>query len=189
MGGLALALAAAPAPAPALTPEDARAHVRAAVDAVLGLVRGGGSAAQKAAGLRDILDRFAALPQIARFAAGRAWREMSEAQQARYADAFAHYISTVYARRFQDYSGETVSVGGVSDAGRRGLLVESEVTQPQAKPVAVDWLVSDRPGRIVIADIVIEGVSLLVTQREEVGAMLEARGGDFDRLISDLAAS
>jgi len=82
-----------------------------------------------------------------------------------------------------------VSVGGVSDAGRRGLLVASEVTQPQGKPVAVDWLVSDRPGRTVIADIVIEGVSMLVTQREEVGAMLEARGGDHERLISDLAAS
>jgi len=89
MGGLALALAAAPAAAPALSPEEARAHVRAAVDAVLGLVRGGGSTAQKAAGLRDILERFAALPQIARFAAGRAWRDMSEAQQARYTEAFA----------------------------------------------------------------------------------------------------
>jgi phospholipid transport system substrate-binding protein len=59
----------------------------------------------------------------------------------------------------------------------------------EGQPVVVEWLVSDRPGRVVIADIVIEGVSLLVTQREEIAAMLEKRGGDVDKLISDLAAA
>jgi len=52
----------------------------------------------------------------------------------------------------------------------------------------VEWLVSDQPGHPVVADIVIEGVSLLITQREEIGGMLEARGGDVEKLIADLAA-
>lgn len=187
--GLSLVAAALAPAAAALDAEAARAHVRSAVDEVLALVKKDASTAQKAEELRAILDEYAALPQIARFAAGLAWRDMSGQQQERYTDAFAHYISVVYARRFQEYSGQTVDIGGVSDGGRRGLLVSSTVTQPQGDPVLVEWLVSDRPGRTVIADIVIEGVSMLVTQREEVGAMIEARGGDIDQLITDMKAA
>jgi phospholipid transport system substrate-binding protein len=191
LGG-ALALAGAgmgAARAEALSGEEAKRHVRSAVDAVMEIVQSEGGTADKAARLREVLQDHAAMPQIARFAAGITWREMSESQQERFTDAFLTYVSVVYARRFQDYSGETVTVNGVTDAGRRGLLVESTVSQPEGQPVKVDWLVSDRPGRTVIADIVIEGVSMLVSQREEIGAMLEKRGGDVDKLISDLASA
>jgi len=173
----------------ALTDEAARKHVRTTVDKVLALVQAPGDTRSKAEELRGLLESTAAMPQIARFAAGVAWRDMSESQQERFTDAFTHFVSTVYARRFQDYSGQQVAIGPVVDAGRRGLLVKSTVTQGQGGPIAVDWLVSDRPGRVVIADIVIEGVSLLVTQREEVGNMLEQRGGNVDTLIEDLAAA
>ncbi|MEM1343614.1 MAG: ABC transporter substrate-binding protein [Pseudomonadota bacterium] len=174
----------------ALDETEAREHVRATVDEVLALVRAPGASSAKAGQFRAILERRAAMPQIARFAAGVAWREMNERQQSGYTDAFSHFVSTVYAKRFQEYSGEKIEIGRVRDAGRRGLVVESRVNQPGGgAPIAVEWLVSDRPGRIVVADIVIEGVSLLVTQREEIGAMLDSRGGDVERLISDLAGA
>lgn len=182
-------LATLPAAAQSLTEAEARAHVRSAVDAVLAIVTGGGGAPEKAAKLRKVLDRYAAMAQIAQFAAGVAWRSMSGDQQRRFTDAFEHFLSTVYARRFQDYSGQTVTIGQVSDAGKRGVIVASTVSQPNGQPIAVDWLVSDRPGRVVIADIVIEGISLLVSQREEIGGMLESRGGNVERLIADLRAA
>ncbi len=184
--GLALGGLAAVPRAAALEADAARQHVQAAIDEVLTLVSKPGEAPGKAGALSAILTRYAAMPQIARFAAGRAWREMSPDQQTRFEGAFLHFLSTIYARRFQDYGGETVTVGSVSDAGKRGLSVASSVSQAQGSPIAVDWLVTDRPGRVVIADIVIEGVSLLVTQREEVAAMLEARGNDIERLITDM---
>lgn len=198
-GGLSLALGAGltvalpagliPRPAHALSAEAARAHVERAVRDVLALVQAPGDAAGKARKLAGVLEAYAAMPQIARFAAGVAWRDMDGGQQERYSAAFLHFLSTVYARRFGEYAGQTVTVGGVSDSGKRGLTVSSTVSQPNGQPILVDWLVTDRPGRVVIADIVIEGVSLLVTQREEIGAMLAARNGDVERLISDLAAA
>jgi len=188
LAGTAAALATlALAPrAGALEAEEARAFVRAAVDEVLAWVTEPGAPQSRADGLRRILDKRAAMHQIARFAAGVAWRDMSADQQGRFTDAFGHYLAVVYARRFKDYSGETVELGQVIDAGRKGMLVKSTVSQSGGQPILVDWLVSDRPGRTVIADIVIEGVSLLVTQREEVGAMLEARNGDVEKLIAHL---
>lgn len=176
-------------PALALSPADASAFVQATVDEVLALVKSGASTDEKAAKLRQIFDARAAMAQIAKFAAGRAWRDMSDDQQSRYSDAFAGFLSRVYARRFQEYSGEEVAVGPGADAGKKGVYVKSQVSQASGQPVQVDWLVTDRPGRTVIADIVIEGVSLVVTQREEIGAMLESRGGDFEKLIADLSKS
>jgi len=189
--GLALGVAAmvGPGRALALAPDAARTHVRAAVDEVLALVQSQGSTAEKANRLQGILAEYAAMPQIARFAAGLAWRDMSDSQQARFEEAFLNYLSTVYARRFQEYSGQTVSIGSVVDEGKRGLVVASSVTQTGQQPVKVDWLVTDRPGRVVIADIVIEGVSLLITQREEIATMLSSRNGDIEALIKDLAAA
>lgn len=186
---IASGLAAIARPSAALTSEEARAHVRDAVDAVLQLVKSDAGTVEKAERLRKIFDRVAAMPQIARFAAGVAWRDMTEAQQSAFTESFVQYLSRSYARRFQEYSGGSVEIDGATDAGRRGLLVETTVVQPDAEPVKVEWMVSDRPGRIVIADIIIEGVSLLITQREEISAMLEKRNGNIDKLIADLASA
>ncbi|MEM8989325.1 MAG: ABC transporter substrate-binding protein [Pseudomonadota bacterium] len=178
-----------PAPALALSGDEAKAHVEAVVEEVLALVRSDGSTGEKADRLGTVMEKRAAMPQIARFAAGRAWRDMSEAQQDRYVPAFTRFVSTMYARRFQDYSGETVTVLDAVDAGKKGFLVKSSVTQAGGAPVNVEWLITDRPGRTVLADIIIEGISLLTTQREEISGMLESRGGDLEKLIADLEAS
>jgi len=182
-------VALVPGHAFALSEEAAQAHVRSAVDEVLELVQTQASTETKANRLEAIMAHAAAMPQIARFAAGRAWRDMNEEQRARYTEAFAHFLATVYARRFQDYAGEKVTFGRVRNAGKKGFLVETAITQPAAAPVAVSWLVNDRPGHIVIADIIIEGVSMVTTQREEIGGMLDARGGDIEKLIRDLNAA
>ncbi|MEM7506109.1 MAG: ABC transporter substrate-binding protein [Pseudomonadota bacterium] len=186
IGAVAALGATAPYRALALEASAAESHVQSAVREVLDIVQGSGDAKAKAAKLKSVMESRAAMPQIARFAAGQAWRDMSDAQQGSYSNAFSHFLSTVYARRFQGYAGETISVQGVVDESRKGSLVRSTVTQPSGAPIVVEWLVTDRPGRVVIADIVIEGVSLLLTQRDEVAGMLRAHGGDVDKLIADL---
>lgn len=175
-------------PARALDEGAARSHVEATVNEVLTLVRSGGGPAAKAPQLRQIMEMRAALPQIARFSAGRAWTEMNADQQRRFSDAFANYLASVYARRFEEYSGQQVTVGRVVDAGNKGLLVQSSVSG-SGQPVVVEWLVSDRGGSVQIADIVIEGVSMLLSQREEIANMLASRGNDIEQLIQALNAT
>jgi len=190
---LAIGTLIAPAWAVALSENEAAAHVKATMDEVVALVSSPGEASSKASRLLAIMERRAAMPQIARFAAGTAWRSMNEDQQRRYTTAFAKFIASVYAGRFGQYSGTSASgqqyeLGGVINAGKKGLLVKSSIYQTSGPPVNVEWLVSDRPGRVVVADIVIEGISMLVTEREQIAGMLEARGGNVDKLINDLGA-
>ena len=112
---------------------------------------------------------------------------MNQRQQREYTDAFATYVSVTYSRRFDEYSGDPdISIGKTIDAGRKGILVESPINVPNGEAIAVEWLVSDRGGRVEIVDLVIEGISMAATQREEINAMLDKRGGDVDALIAHL---
>ena len=179
-------LGALPFPAlAAVTAEQAQAHVAQTIEDVLGLVQAPGAAAAKAPQLRQIMEARASMPQIAQAAAGLSWRQMTPDQQARFTDAFTNHVATIYARRFQEYEGQQIRVTGARDAGGKGMLVQSMVGNGGA-PIAVEWLVSDRSGRVAVNDIVIEGVSLVLTQREEIAQMLASRGNDVEALIAAL---
>ncbi len=191
--GTAAAVAAAllPLRALALSPDEAREFVAGTIEEVAALLKSSGDSADKAARLREIMKSRAAMPEIARFVAGPAWRGMSDSQQDQFVEAFTSFVSSVYAGKFEEHSGsakqdDLFRIEDVVDAGKKGMLVRTSILRVGEPPVTVEWLVSDRPGQTVIADIVIEGISLLVTQREEIGSMLDSRGGDVDRLIADL---
>jgi len=185
---LALGLLALSTPqALALSESEASAFVKTVVDRVVALIETNDTTAARRSEFRGVLTEVAAMPQIGRFAAGRSWREMNDAQQGRYETVFVDYIATVYARRFEEYSGETLTVNGAQDLGPRGFVVKSEVARQGAQPIRIEWLVSDRSGATRIDDIVIEGVSLAITQREEFAAMI-SQSGNIDAFLNELAS-
>jgi phospholipid transport system substrate-binding protein len=53
-------------------------------------------------------------------------------------------------------------------------------------PFEVNFLVSDRSGKDLFFDMIIEGISLRLSERTEIGAMLDRRNGDINALIEDL---
>lgn len=180
----AIALAG-PRAALALDAGAAEAHVQATLDEILALVAMQGDADSKAPRLREIVERRAALTQIARFSAGVAWRDMTPDQQTRYTDAFANYFSRIYARRFQGYADPTVTIDGTVDAGDKGILVKSRFLRSDGPPVFFEWLVTDRTGEARIADIIVEGVSTVVTQRNEISALISS-SSDMESFIDRL---
>jgi phospholipid transport system substrate-binding protein len=189
---LCLMTAAVLAPATqafALTKPDAEEFVRGAVAALRNLIDQGAEGEEGAAEFVSLLEDKAALPQLGKFAIGRAWRGMSSSQKESYQFAFRNYIARTYAKRFGDYAGEDIVVLGSVDAGRKGILVKSELVRPSAGNIEIEWLVTDRLGPLKLADLLFEGVSLSITMRELFGSMVDKRGGDIDRFIADLAES
>ena len=187
-----VALLSLPLRAAALAPDVAIAHVNATIDDVVTLLGSKTSREETAKALRQIFEERTALPQLARFCAGRHWRGMSEPQKAAYTEAFSDFIAHVYAGFFGEFDGDAaelrsaITIVKAVDAGAKGVLVHSEVKPERDAPVSLDWLVSDRSGRVAISDLVIEGISLAVTQRETVLGMFEARNGDAALLIADM---
>lgn len=177
-------------PAWALTEDQAKALIKATVEQVRELLGRPVGSSERATALKRIMETRANMPLIARYSAGRSWSEMSKAQRGRYTRAFSHYVSVIYARRFDAFGkNPEIAIGRALDAGRKGMVIQSPLVLGDGRRVLVEWLVSDRGGKVEIIDLLIEGISMAATQREEIGAMIEKRRGSIDKLIADLAAT
>lgn len=183
--GLAVALAPL-APARATDVGAARAFIETMGAQLIDILRTAKPGAERADEFLDLFRRAAALPQIGRFTMGLNWRQMTEAQQKAFLEAFEAHAVRSYTKSIGEYTGQTLKVTDAQDAGKRGVLVTTVLQAQGAQDVRLDWLVSDRTGDLRIVDVVAEGVSLAITQREEFAAMVEARNGDIDRFIADL---
>ena len=135
---------------------------------------------------REVILSRCAMPQISRFVIGAKWREMNDDQKARYQTLFTKYIAHSYTGKLAGYNGETVTIKTATDTGARGIVVLSQVNRINTSPITVEWLVNQHNDKIVIADIVIEGVSLLITQQAEFKAALERADGSIDALLDEL---
>lgn len=175
--------------ASALAPNEAESFVAEVIGEMRKLIDNDAKGAEGAAEFLALLEKRAAIDSVGKFAVGRTWREMSDAQQKAYLTAFRSYISQTYQNRFGDYAGEDIVVTGSTDAGKKGIIVKSDLVRPKGGPLKVDWVVTDRTGSPLLADVMFEGVSLAITLRETFGGMLEKRKGDVDGFIADLAAS
>ncbi|SEO71221.1 phospholipid transport system substrate-binding protein [Salinihabitans flavidus] len=181
-GSVALLL---PGMAHALT--DARA--RALIDQVVADINRVISSGQPLSGMiRDferIFERYADVPIIARSALGPDARGLSGAQLNAYVDAFKGYITRKYGKRFNEFKGGQVTV---KDARKVKTFheVRTTVKLRGEAPFEVNFLVSDRSGRDLFFDMIIEGISLRLSEKEEIGAMLDRRGGNINQLIQDL---
>jgi phospholipid transport system substrate-binding protein len=115
------------------------------------------------------------LPLVAQLALGRHWRSATAEERAAYVDLFCRLVLETYARRLNEYGDQRLRVVGAVAAGQDSM-VESWV-EGSGEPVRVDWRVRQTPAGARIVDVVIAGVSMLVTQRSEFAAVIERSGG------------
>lgn len=149
--------------------------------------------ADKSLSRDQAVNRFKALlhkgfdvPYIGRWVLGRYWNSASPQQQQEYQGLFEKLIVDTYANRFVDYSGETFKITGSRPEGDRDTLVQSQIVRPSGPPVNVEWRVRGRGGRFQIIDVVVEGVSMGITQRSEFASVIQQSGGNVQGLIDAL---
>ena len=112
-------------------------------------------------------------------------KRRSKSQLSAYTKAFQGYISRKYGRRFREFQGGQIDVAEAR-AVKSYYEVISTARLPGDAPFEVRWHVSDKSGKSLFFNIIIEGVNMLASERTEMGALLDQRGGDLDRLIADL---
>jgi phospholipid transport system substrate-binding protein len=125
------------------------------------------------------------VPAISRFVLGRYWRLATPTQQQEFVRVFTNYIALAYANRLAEYSGETLRVTGTRTAPD-GQLVSSEIIRSAGPPARVDWLLTPQNGAYKITDVIVEGVSMAVTQRSEFASVIQRNGGQVQGLITAL---
>ena len=143
--------------------------------------------------LAGVLESRTDVDLLSRLVLGRYWRLMSDEQRTGYQELFRAVVMRDLATRLDRYASDAsgsvddhfqiVGGSGVSDDD---VVVRSRVIREAGKPVTVDWRLRQRPDGPVIIDLVIEGVSLLVSQRSEFASVIER--SDMDGLLAELRA-
>jgi len=123
-------------------------------------------------------------PGIARFVLGRYWRSASEQEQQEFLRLFEDYVVFVYGTRLSNFNGETFKVRS-SRTDESGTVVSSDILGPSGEaPIKVDWRLITDKGAFKINDVVIEGISMLVTQRSEFASVIQRHGGQVGGLLT-----
>lgn len=181
-------LLSSPASAADKTPDDAKSFIQNLAQQAISTV------AQRELADSERNDRFRRLfvasfdlPQISQFVLGRYWRTATPEQQQEFIKQFQEMQVLNWAQRFKDYKGENLQVTNSSKDGDKGFTVETQLNHPPAQPLPVQWKVRQADdGQLRVTDIVVEGVSMAITQRSDYNSMLQGNGGKIDGLLTAL---
>ena len=132
-----------------------------------------------------LLDNFN-VRAIGRFVIGAHWRLASKARRAEYLKVFETYVVRTYTVQLAQFAGERFKVlAAIPD--KRGVLVKTQVIPPNRAPVDLKWRVRKSKTRgLKIVDVVVENISMALTQRQEFAAVIQKRGGTLKGLIDAL---
>ncbi len=173
------------APARALSDDEARSLIDAVVNDIHRVINSGMPIQAALKEFENIFVNYADVQAIARSALGPPARTASPRQIRAFTDAFSGYISRKYGKRFREFKGGAIEV---TESRKRSRVheVRAIARLKGRAPLTMSFVVSDRSGKTLFIDILIEGISLLKSERIEIGTLLDRQGGDVDRLVAAL---
>ena len=186
LGAAVLTGMAWPGKALALTEASAKALVDQLVGEINRVIASGKAETSMYGDFERIFARYSDTSYISAYAMGVDGRRASSTQKRAFSKAFQSYIARKYGKRFREFIGGRLEVQGVRKV-KNWYEVRTIAYLRGESPFDVTFLVSDRTGRDLFFNMFIEGVNMLLTERTEIGAMLDRRGGDIDKMIADLA--
>ena len=135
----------------------------------------------------ELFDKNFDIPSISRFVLGKYWKQASLDQKKKFIKAFRNYVVKTYSSRFNEYSGEQLTlINFENESNPKIFIVHTALKRKDAPPIIVDWRIGKKKESFVILDIIIEGISLAVTQRSEFVSVIDQNEGNIDQLISIL---
>ena len=121
---------------------------------------------------------------ISQIVLGKYWKLISDDQKSEYLKAFRAYFISSYANRLDQYSGEKVVVIS-SNAAKKYVIVKTNIVREgtETLKIELDWRLIKRDGSTKIVDLSIEGISLIIAERETFLSFLNNNEGNLDTLI------
>ena len=169
----------------AFSPAQAEAQITKVVADITSIINSGKPVSSMIGSFERLFATYADVPRVAQLVLGADNRRATPAERTAFAKSFQGYMARKYGKRFRDFAGGTVEVTGAREV-KSFQEVQAVAKLPGKAPFAVSFMVSDKSGRDKFFDLLIEGISLLKSERAEIGAMLDKRGGNIDAMIADL---
>lgn len=161
----------------------ARALIESTGSKLLSVINSSEKDSAKQEQLRQLVFDNVDVDGVARFVLGRFWRVATPAQQQDYMQTFRQLLVYAVTAQASTFQGASMKVG---QAAQRdvGVVVDTAVTVPGKPETTVQWVVGMIGGEPKIIDIIAEGTSLRITERNDYAGVISQHGGQIQPLLT-----
>ncbi len=138
--------------------------------------------------LNNIAETNVDIIGIGMYTLGKYRKSISEDQKIKYNKLFKSYFLKSFSSRLVDYSDPKISVISEKKLNDKYTIVNSVLEETSKNPeIKIDWRIyTKNPERPLIRDLIVEGLSLARTQKEEFKSIIQNNNGDIDALFKSL---
>ncbi len=141
---------------------------------------------EQTAQFQDILETKFNLKAIGKFVLGRYWKQASPEEKEKFLSLFKATTIASYVTRFKEYTSEKFEIIGVRPEQDGGITVLTRIVRPNGQPIFIDWKIFEKKGNLQIYDVILEGISMGITQRSEYASVIQQGGGKMQGLLQAL---
>ena len=143
---------------------------------------------EKIAKLKAIAKETVDITGIGFYTLGSYRKNINDEQKKEYSNLFEQYFLKSFASRLAEYSNPEIEVLSKKRLNENYTMVSSVLVATEQKPqVKIDWRIyTKNPEKPLIRDLIIEGLSLVRTQKEEFSSIIQSNDGDINALFSTL---
>jgi len=142
----------------------------------------------KEAKLSEIALETVDIKGVAYYSLGKYRKQLTDEQLKKYLELFEKYFLKSFTSRLTDYSDPKIDVLSTEVINAKYTIVKSLLLATDKKPeVKIEWRIyTKNPDKPLIRDLIIEGLSLARTQKEEFASVIETNNGDINKLFTTL---
>ncbi|NQV54783.1 MAG: ABC transporter substrate-binding protein [Rhodospirillales bacterium] len=166
--------------------DGAQKFIQSLADSAISSMSAQKDAAARKRDLRQLFTDHFDVKTIGKWALGRYWRLASAAERAQYLSVFEDFIITTYAHRFKDFTNQKISVTNAVGRSSKLAIVQSLILRETEGSIRVEWRVAYPGGKYKIVDIIVEGVSMVQTQRAQFSSVIRQNDGKITGLLTAL---
>ena len=137
---------------------------------------------ERADQFRTILEGQFNLKAIGKFVLGRYWKQASDEEKQTFLNLFKETTVATYATRFKDYTSEKFEIRGCHVEPDGGVIVSSQIMRPNGQAIPIKWKIFEKKGEMRVYDVILEGISMGITQRSEFSSVIQNGGGSLEAL-------
>ena len=143
---------------------------------------------EKMSGLKIIAKETVDIRGIGFYSLGSTRKVLNESQKQKYFDLFENYFLKSFSSRLSEYTNPKIEVQGKNVINKNYTIVNSILVGSTDRPeVKIDWRIyTKNPDDPLIRDLIIEGLSLARTQKEEFASVLSSNDNDINALFKTL---
>ena len=138
--------------------------------------------------LNNIAEKSVDINGIGMYTLGKYRKSLNEDQKIKYEKLFKRYFLKSFSSRLVDYSDPKISIVSKKKLNEKYTIVRTVLEETSKNPeVKIDWRIyTKNPERPLIRDLIVEGLSLARTQKEEFNSIIQNNNGDINFLFKSL---